>query len=680
MRLFRLLLSAVALFAVACQQDVETPAPDPTPEKSDFEVVIDETTRGSVTFSVEPRDEASPYLCVVYSKSRVEEFTREEFLVEAIYQELRDEASGMGKTLEEYMPEIVDRGTLQEARFSQLMADTDYYILVFGVDDAKGYDPSTPLTKVAFKTLGIPSSVCDFEVSTSVADNSVVMTVTPSDKELQWYLCTMTKEQYDYYVTQEGGYQMTESYFYEYYFQQEINSLLQQGYTEQQVVDTLIHKGDLQLEAKGLKEYTDYYILIAGLILDGDGIAISTDVQRSMYTTEGAKQSEMTFEIEVLDVGQMKASFRITPSNDKDKYCALVAPWDGVSTADEQMHKIVEQWGGWMDVMSNDRGMVEHVGASALSLPAADTDYYIIAFGYDGGITTQAEMKTFRTLPGGSLEEVKFSISTTAVSAYGFTMNIISSDPTIYYVPGACVPSEYDEATYVGYEEEAFDFYYTGSKDFNPSITVCEVLDQYYYNGNCSVQVSGLQPDTEIMAYIYALDVHTGKVVKTFTFDSIVRTDTLGVANPSIEIVGYFSGDEEAGAVFGDAAATKGRAITVVKYNNLDDVRTLFTTMNDGDCSNETAYSDSELWGITTGYWKTCKTSSPYTFYLADWNVVQTALAYATDDSGKAGKIARLYTMPTAENKGDVAELKALVDELNSATRSMLDGSALSLE
>ena len=142
MRLFRLLLSAVALFAVACQQDVETPAPEPTPEKSEFEVVIHETTRGSVTFSVEPRDEASPYLCVVYSKSRVEEFTREEFLVEAIYQELRDEASGMGKTLEEYMPEIVDRGTLQEARFSQLMADTDYYILVFGVDDAKGYDPT----------------------------------------------------------------------------------------------------------------------------------------------------------------------------------------------------------------------------------------------------------------------------------------------------------------------------------------------------------------------------------------------------------------------------------------------------------------------------------------------------------------------------------------------------------
>ena len=176
--------------------------------------------------------------------------------------------------------------------------------------------------------------------------------------------------------------------------------------------------------------------------------------------------------------------------------------------------------------------------------------------------------------------------------------------------------------------------------------------------------MSGLLPDTEIMAYIFALDVHTGKVVKTFIFDNVARTDTLGVANPTIEIVGYFSGDDEAGSVFGDAAATKGKAITVVKYNDLAEVRTLFTTMVEGDCSNVTAYPENELWGITEGYWKTCKVSSPYTFYLVDWNVEQTALAYATDNTGKVGTIARCYTLPTAENKSDIAILKELVASL----------------
>ena len=671
MRISRLLLGLIALIAVvACRQEVNPPAP--TPEKPDFEITINGTTRGSVTFSVEPKDMDAPYLCAVYSKAEYEEFTREEFLVETIFQELCDEASNVGKTLEEYMPEVVDRGAITEAKFSGLAPYTDYYIVVFGVDEANGYRQSTSVTKAAFKTSDVAGLVCDFKVSTSVENNSVVMSVVPSDKEIKWYLCTMPKAQYDYYVTAEDGYKMSESYFYEYYFQQDINALLQQGYTEQQVVDTLIHQGDLQLEAKGLQEHTEYYILVAGLILDEEGIVICTDVQREAYTTEGAAQSEMTFDIEVWDIGQMQASFRITPSNDRDKYCALVAPWDGVSTAEEQMHKLVEQWGGWMDLMSNDRGVVEHAGNNAFKLPAADTDYYIIAFGYDGGITTQAAMKTFRTLPGGSLEEVEFSISTTNISPYGFTMNISSSDPTIYYVPGACLADEYDEQRFIGYEEEVFDYYYAGSKDFNPSITVCEVLDQYYYNGNCAVQVSGLQPDTDIMAYVFALDVHTGKVVKTYTFDNVARTATLGVANPSIELVGYFSGDEEAGAVFGDAAATKGKAITVVKYNDLDNVRTLFTTMVEGDCGNSMTYSDSELWSIAEGYWKTCKVSSPYTFYLADWNVEQTALAYATDNTGKVGVIARLYTMPTAETKSDIEVLRALVNEQNKSTRATI--------
>ncbi len=662
MRNLKSILALFVLVLVACHPEPEPI--QPTPEKPDFEITINGTTRGSVTFSVEPKDMDAPYLCTVCSRAEYEEFTREDFLVETIFQELREEASNVGKTLEEYMPEVVDRGAITEAKFSGLAAHTDYYIVVFGVDETDGYKQSTPITKRAFTTTDVTGLVCDFKVSTSVENNSVVMSVVPSDKEILWYLCTMPKAQYDYYVTAEDGYKMTESYFYEYYFQQEINTLLQQGYTEQQVVDALIHSGDLQLEAKGLQEHTDYYILIAGLILDEEGIVICTDVQRSQYRTEGAAQSAMTFEIEVWGIGQMEASFRITPSNDKDKYCALVAPWDGVSTAEEQMHNLVNQWGSLMDIMSNDRGVVEHAGASAFKLPAADTDYYIIAFGYDGGITTEASMATFRTLPGGSLEEVEFSVSATNISPYGFTMNITSSDPTIYYVPGACLAGEYDEQTFIGYEEEAFDYYYTGSKDFNPSITICEVLDQYYYNGNCSVQVSGLQPDTEIMAYIFALDVHTGKVAKAYTFENVARTDTLGVANPTIELVGYFSGDEEAGAIFGDAAATKGKAITVVKYNDLDNVRTLFTTMVEGDCSNTSLYTDSELWRIAEGYWKTCKTSSPYTFYLVDWNVEQTALVYATDNSGKAGNIARLYTMPTAENKGDIEYLKSLVSTL----------------
>lgn len=171
------------------------------------------------------------------------------------------------------------------------------------------------------------------------------------------------------------------------------------------------------------------------------------------------------------------------------------------------------------------------------------------------------------------------------------------------------------------------------------------------------------------MGYIMVLDIHTADVVRCITFDNVAHTDTLGITAPEVELVGYYSGDDENGTIFNDKSATQGRVITVVKYNNLDNVRTLFTTMVEGDCSNLTTYSDAEIWSITTGYWSTCSVNQPYTFYLVDWNVEQTALAYATDNSGKVGTIGRLLTLPTADNKGDIEELRELYNSLKE-TRS----------
>ncbi len=659
---------ATLLTFVGCKS--ETITSTTTPEKrADFVVENVVATRSTVTFDIAPANQDQEYICSIMERSKAEEYSRDEFLADAILQDIASEASNSGYTFEEYMPKVTERGDVTDIRFSGLEIDTEYYIIIFGVDAAMGYEASTAVTKVAFRTSDIEQVECYFEVVTTVKDNTVTLAVSPSDTTINWYLCTMPAEQYNYYVTDEDGYNMSQDYFYQYYFQQEINTRLQQGYTAEQIVETLIHIGDIELEAKGLQENTDYCYLIAGLMMDEEGIVICTDTQRGDYRTERAAQSSMSFEIKVWDVGEMVASFSITPSNNNDKYCALVAPWDGVTEAQDMMHKIVDQWGGWMENMANDRGPVEHSGSTAMKLPAADTDYYIIAFGYDGGITTEATMATFRTLPGGSVEEVQFEITASNITPYGFTMNVKSSDETIYYIPGLCATEEYDETTFVEYENQAFEYYFEEYKKFNPAITVAELLDQYYYNGNATLQISGLQPDSEYLGYIYALDVHSGEVVKCFTFPAFAHTSTFSTITPQIKLVGYFSGDDENGTIFNDAAATKGRAITVVKYLNLDEVRTLFTTMVDGDCSNAAAVSDGELWQLTSGYWEKCGLNTPYSFYLTDWNTAQTALCYATDNNGQLSAISRLYTCPTAESKSNIAILKEITDALNN-TRS----------
>lgn len=653
---------AALVLGVACEQP-DVPV-EPQPDEALFSVNISSVSRGSVTFDVNPDSTVGDYICFVEERSVVEEFTQDKYIIQTVLQELTDEAYSKGLTLLEYMPSIVDNGPIFDCTFSGLKIDTEYVVILFGVDAEKEYEVNTDLVTVGFKTLAVEEVECDFNVTTSVVNNNVTINVDPTDKEVSWYVCLVTEEQYNYYVVDEDGYKMSEQGFYEYYFQQEINSLLQQGYSESQVIEALIHSGAQVLEAKGLHANTTYSLLIAGLILDSEGIVICTDIERSAFETKDAALSDMTFDIKVWDVGQMSANVRIVPSNNNDYYCALIQPWDGVSTADEVMNKIVNQWGpGWMDVMAQDKGVVEYSGSKAMKLPAADTDYYAIAFGYRGGITTEATMVTFRTLPGGSIDDVEFSITTSNVTPYGFNMNVRSSDPTIYYVPGACVEGEYDEAKYIAMEQEAIDYYYTETLKFNPSTSIAEVLDQYYFNGDRVVQASGLLPDMDVMAYVFAIDFRTGKIVKTFTFDKIAHTDVLGNVNPTVELVGYFSGDEEAGTIFKDANATKGKVITVVKYGNLDGAKTLYTSMYTEDYTNASNWPDNQLWAMVPE-WKICKLDSPYTFYLTDWNLTQTAFAYATDANGKMGAIARVLTCPTADNKGDIEELRKLVSSL----------------
>lgn len=680
-RFYWSVVALVALLFVACVKEPTPTSPEPTPtpvvEPMSFEVSILATTRMTMSFSVTPSRLDGDYICYVMERGDVEDFVKDRYLVATIYQELTELAGESGETLEEYLPTIVDRGVIEESRFSGMTADTEYFLLLFTVDATKGYELVGEVIKVPFATQSVEASDATFEVETAVENNGVRFAVTPSDGEMRWHLVTVAAESYRRYTDPEQGYGMSDSYYFQDYMRQEIESYASQGYSDERIIEAMFLRGAQQLEAKRLRARTEYVYLVAGVVIDSEGIVVVTPITMGSYTTGDVVRVDMTFDIEVWDVGQLSASVRITPTNDEATYCALIQPWDGVTEAQDMMHNLVEQWGGWMDIMANDRGAVEHSGANAFKLPAADTDYYVIAFGYEGGITTDAVMKTFRTLPGGSVEEVEFRVEAANITPYSFEMEVASSDNTIYYIAGACPMGEYAEEEFIAAENEYFDYLYTESKKFNAMITVAEVLDQYYYAGNGALRATNLRPDTEYMVYIFAVDVRTGHVVKSYTFDSVALTASLGIANPSVTLVGYFSGDEEAGVVFNDAAATKGRAITVVKYENLDNVRTLFTTLLPGDYSNSASYSDSEMWALAEGYWSRGKVASPYSFYLADWNVEMTAMAYATDNSGKIGYMGRLYTKPTAYEKLPIEQLAELVASLGGVANAAYVDSSL---
>ncbi len=676
-----MLLATVALSFVACTEpepEKPTPGPDPTPEGLTFDVKVGEVTSSTVAYTVTPSDLEAEYLCVLYDAETVEEFTRDEFLVQTLFQELETEARSKGKTLEEYMPEVVDKGAITDGKFSNLFPESKYYIIVFGVDAAKGYEANTAVSKTEVTTEAFVGLDTTFEVTTTVDGNTAQYQITPSNDDDIWYFYTLPKSTYDAYTDPAGQYQMSEQRFLLYCLEREIEAYRGAGYTDNQILNANFHKGALTLEAKGLNAQTEYINMIAGFIITEEGnISIATDVTTSTYTTGDATASELTFDISVTDVEMIRAAIKITPSDNKETYCWMCGVWDGEQTAEDIMNGIVAMYGGWMNQgMMLYSGVQDYTGgpgsAYKYKLDSPDTDYYVIAFGYAGGVTTEPEMVTFRTLPAPDPATTTFTMSASDITPYSFKLSVVPSHATTYYSFNVCAPEEYDEEAIIAAEDEAFEYMLEQSKIFNPDVTPIQILSSYYYRDAAVADATGLVPESSFMGYVVVYNPEDGHVLKMHKFENLATTKSLGSITPGVELVGYYSGDEENGAVFGQPAATQGKAITVVKYTNFDGARSLFATMLGDDITNSTTYSDSYVWGIAASYWQSVKTAQPYSFYVADWDYAQTALAYAVDQNGLPGGIGRIYTMPTAENKGDIADLKALVDELNAASQSFV--------
>lgn len=672
-----MLMATFTLSFVACTEPVDEPTLDePQSEELTFDVQIVEVTASSVEFIVSPSNPDAEYLCVLYDAETVEEFTLDKYLVATLFQDLEAEAREMGMTFEEYMPELTDKGLLSD-RYYPLAPSSDYYLIVFGVDPANGYEANTELSKTKVTTLEAVKLDVTFDVVSEVDENSVKFTVTPSDEDVYWYFYTVPTAAIEMY-TSPDGYQMSEEEFMMYCLQTQIAQLQQAGYTSDKIMNALFHKGKQELATKGLAAFTDYTNIVAAFEITSDGLVnIISNISKSTYKTGAAKRSDMTLEISVEDIEAMRAAIKVTPSNNEETFCWLCNVWDGKQTAEEVMNDIVKMYGGSMNngVMLY-RGVQDYTGGPGsqfkFTLSSPDTDYYVIAFGYAGGITTDPVMKTFRTLEAPAATETEFTMVASDITPYDFILEVGASHNTTFYMPGVCEPEEWNEKEFVEQTNAALVEGWEYWQNSNGNV-LGDYLDYSCYRGGQKITVSGMLPETSVMGYVLAVDVKTGQVAKVHTFDNLATTKVLGSVQPTIELVGYYSGKDENGRVFGDAEATANSAITVIKYSNISGTRTLFSAMLGGNLLDLNAYSDTEVWASAKQYWDTVTIAQPYSFYLADWDYEQTALAYSVDKQGNIGALGRLYTCATAEQKGNIQELIDLVNELNAAQKSSLE-------
>lgn len=674
MKRINLLMALMMVFALsfaACKGDDPAGANKPV-NNSAFDVKITELTSSSVSFKVTPKDLEVEYLTCIYAVSKADDFTLDRYLASDVISTIETEARSKGYTLDEYMPQVVDKG-VTEGEFTGLYNEYDYYILTFGVA-SKGdnvWELSTELVRTKITTKAGETLDVTFSIETVVNGNDADFTVTPSNDDDVWYFYTLPKRTYDAYTDPEGDYKMDDQRFLLLCLEKDIEARRKAGHSDNKIMSDIFHKGTLTLRAEGLSEHTEYIAQVAGFFVTQEGqISIATGVTKDVYTSESVNSKNLTFKLSVTDIEAMRAAIKVTPSNNQDTFCWMVGVWDGVKTAEDIMNEIVTMYGGWMNNGSMIyKGVQDFTGGAGslykYKLDAADTNYFLIAFGYAGGITTEPVMTTFKTLPAPPAENTTFTIKASGITPYGFNISVTPSESTTYYtfdIFASSLLPELNEEEWVEMINDDFDARLAAQREPNPNATVADVLSLYFSRGAFSANATG-GPDTQWSAWVAALSPETGHVAKFHVFENVATTSKLGTVKPNVELVGHFSGNEEAGAAFGDAALTKDRAITVLKYVDFDGARSLFGSTCQDDITNVNDFTDSQVYGELK--WDKVNKNQPYSFHLVDWDYTYTALTHAVDNDGNIGGISRLVFMPTIENKADIQIMLDLVAELN---------------
>ena len=698
-----MLIAAFTMSLVACETPVE-PEPTPDPEQPNpeaemtFAMEVLDITRNTVAYNLTPSSLEDDYVVFVYPSTIVESCATDAEIVNKIYAEIKKTVTEE-QTFADIVAGIVKRGAVENGVISGLNAETSYYLLAFAVDADAEYAACSDVAKSKFKTLANPVASCTFEVKVSTSNNSAAIAVTPSNDEQPWHIIVVDVETYNSYTDAEGEYGWTIEEFF--------NNFLQTNKESYTSNDDFLRKevftGKRTVNAANLTPKTKYVSLVAGVAIEGEAVIPSTQPHEVRFNSGEAAANNLSFEVEVFNIGNYSADVRITPSDLNAEYYYYINYIDtktkGAKPVDIANNAVMEYIYYWdnntIAHREPSKGVVDLTGDNCVSLDIAETEYYIVVFSYDinpnygqlideesgeydtnpGTITSAPVYVSFMTAKHGDPMAVEFEFKGSEVGPYDFNLEIASSDPTIFYQPGLAYAENFDpQAAIAASADQLALVMQMCMEGQSPCLTYQEAFDKLkkqgypYRNGDNKFYVANLYPEKSYIGYALVIDITTGKFVRCVYSDVIATTTPVGTINPTIELLGVYDGNEENGTIFGNSDITAGRTIVALEYKNFDGASALYASFTEGDVTDVTnpKFSDQYIISEFRGYWDAINLTVPYYFYVAEWDIDQTALAYALDGNDREGKVGRLVVKPKAKT-GDIAELKGYVDAVNAA-------------
>ena len=713
------LLSAMMLFALsfaACGDDPKEPGKKPTPTPAPeltFELDVTETTISDVIFNVTPSDVEADYLSVVVEAKVVNSSESDATIIKTLYDQIKAAAEANGTTFDAYMAERVKRGALESYKVGGLKSDAKYYLLVFGVDAQNGFATTSKLYYEQFETKAIQQSACTFDIKATVNLTTVALKVTPSNNNQLWHLINVPVDEYQTYTKEDGEYGWTKDEYFQNYLNTEIETLKGEGMSNEEIGIKLFHKGMRTLNDSGLIAKTKYVVFAAAVDYVDGAAYVTSALKELRYNSGEAAQSDLSFDIDVFNIDNYSAEVRITPSDLNAEYFYYIgyidSPKSSMKPADIANAAITEYiyyWENYTELKHRDpvTGVTDLTGENKVELNIAETEYFVVAFSFEpnptygqiineetgeydtnpGTITSAPVYVSFKTAEQGDPMSAEFTITASDVGPYDFYLEIKADDPTIYYQPGIAYADNFDPQAAINASSsllaQLVEMTMSGQ---SPKLTFWEALEEslynYYRNGDGKYYVANLEPNRDYIGYVLAIDAKTRKFARCVYSDVIATTTNIGSVTPEIELLGVYNGEQEAGTIFGDKEMTAGRPIVAVKLKNLENATAAFTALSSDAYDDVASMADRYIISEFRGYWQELASLTvPYHFFIAEWDLAQTVVAYAQDANGHEAKVAKLGVTPTSSN--DIEELRGYVDAVNNAQPKALSKSLVVAE
>lgn len=276
-------------------------------------------------------------------------------------------------------------------------------------------------------------------------------------------------------------------------------------------------------------------------IWKGSKLVYSASEERVDSVTFGEREdlTELTFEMSVTDITAVSAHVQITPS-DESKYfiwlCQPTSAYEGMN-GQQIAESYVENFKGMLDqYMGLYSGIQDYPEYNLLP----ETEYFLIAFGYDQGINSQVYEQRFTTPAGTDPETLECEIKFTDIQPERASFEVVPNDKTIYYFCGAFVKEDFSEEEARKLAQATIDETYKSQTEYNPNYPIEQVVENICYHNNASGSLAPLTGGTDYTFFIVPVTTKGKAAQKVITKDFRTTDKQYSQAEVTSEYLGTF--------------------------------------------------------------------------------------------------------------------------------------------